>query len=69
MPIYEYECSLCGREFEMILFSSDDESKIECPDCGGTKVKKRMSRPAASHGSCESCSSSGHSCSSCDCCQ
>jgi putative FmdB family regulatory protein len=64
MPIYEYRCKPCGKEFEMIRFSQDDDKEITCPACGKKKVEKVMSLPAGSHGSCQSCSASGPSCSS-----
>ncbi len=63
MPIYEYRCINCGKEFEMIRFSQDDDKEIGCPACGKKKVEKVMSLTAGSHGSCESCSASGPSCS------
>ncbi|MBW2673716.1 MAG: zinc ribbon domain-containing protein, partial [Deltaproteobacteria bacterium] len=34
MPIYEYRCTLCGKEFEMIRFAQDDDKEITCPACG-----------------------------------
>ena len=43
MPLYEYECSACGRRFErMQKFSDPVES---CPACGGS-VEKLVSSPA-----------------------
>lgn len=34
MPIYEYECQLCGHRFERLQHFSDAPLKV-CPDCGG----------------------------------
>jgi putative FmdB family regulatory protein len=42
MPIYEYECACCGQCFEQLVFS-DDEKKINCPQCGKTEVRKLVS--------------------------
>ncbi len=71
MPIFEYECLKCHREFEKIVFGREDG--VECPDCRSGKVRKLMSAAAfkcngnfvstASSGGCSGCSS--HSCSSC----
>jgi len=44
MPLYEYECSACGHQFEVIRkFSDPPEEK--CPKCGGA-VRKLQSAPA-----------------------
>lgn len=41
MPIYEYECSICGKQHEVIQ-RYNDMPLIECPDCGG-HMKKLIS--------------------------
>lgn len=64
MPIYEYRCTLCGREFEMIRPVQDEFKEVACPDCGKKKTEKVISLPSGSHGSCQACSLSGPSCSS-----
>ncbi|MFC1853714.1 zinc ribbon domain-containing protein [candidate division CSSED10-310 bacterium] len=71
MPIYEYKCSDCDTKFEKLVFNQN--TAIECPDCGGKENKKLFSafgfkssgKPTGgSQGSsCASCSST--SCSSC----
>jgi putative FmdB family regulatory protein len=44
MPLYEYECTACGHQFEVIRkFSDPPEDK--CPKCGGP-VHKLQSAPA-----------------------
>jgi putative FmdB family regulatory protein len=40
MPIYEYDCEVCGYKFSQLLMSRD--AKVKCPLCQG-KVKKLMS--------------------------
>ncbi|MBI5491933.1 MAG: zinc ribbon domain-containing protein [Deltaproteobacteria bacterium] len=42
MPIYEYKCKGCGKEFEVIQKFSDAPVK-KCADCGG-KVEKIISQ-------------------------
>ena len=42
MPIFEYTCKKCGKEFERVVFSGD-EKDITCPECKSKDVKKNMS--------------------------
>ena len=44
MPIYEYQCSGCGRVFEVILHI--DGASLSCPVCGDHECKKLMGMPA-----------------------
>jgi putative FmdB family regulatory protein len=44
MPLYEYQCSACGRRFERIQKFSDPPMEV-CPVCGGS-VHKLVSSPA-----------------------
>lgn len=44
MPLYEYECFLCGNRFERIQKVSADPVK-ECPACGGA-VRRLLGVPA-----------------------
>ena len=41
MPIYEYTCERCGKEFECLVFRSDDTP--ECPECNCAKVNRLLS--------------------------
>jgi len=47
MPIYEYRCAPCGREFEELVLRRSDEDDVKCPACGSGGVAREMSRPAA----------------------
>jgi putative FmdB family regulatory protein len=47
MPIYEYSCKACQRDFEELVMRRSDEDDVRCPACKGKRVEKRMSRPAA----------------------
>lgn len=40
MPIYEYGCEDCGREFEALVRS---DTVPECPACHSTKLAKKLS--------------------------
>jgi len=60
MPIYEYACNDCGREFETLVRSG---TTPECPACRSRTLDKKLSVTAAtgitaahSHaGPCGSC--------------
>ena len=43
MPIYEYRCTACAHELEVLQKISDDPL-VECPECGGT-LKRLVSAP------------------------
>ncbi|WP_029896710.1 FmdB family zinc ribbon protein [Desulfohalovibrio reitneri] len=76
MPIFEYKCAACGREFEELVFGDQAPA---CPDCASHDTKKLMSScrhkhgggssgldftpPTGSGGGCSGCS--GGSCSTC----
>jgi len=42
MPIYEFSCCQCGKDFEKLVFGSD-EGKVTCPACGSEDTLKRYS--------------------------
>jgi putative FmdB family regulatory protein len=42
MPIYEYRCSACGHQFE-ILQKISDQPLTECPSCGKSTLAKLVS--------------------------
>jgi putative FmdB family regulatory protein len=43
MPIYEYSCQDCGKQFEKFLRSSTNQDAVECPYCHSTNVQKGFS--------------------------
>jgi putative FmdB family regulatory protein len=45
MPIYEYGCSNCGNQLEVIQKISDLPLK-KCPECGEESLQKQVSAPA-----------------------
>ncbi len=45
MPIYEYQCEACGERTE-VLQKISDEPKVECPACGESALKKKVSAVA-----------------------
>jgi len=44
MPLYEYECFLCGNRFERIQRPTADPVEV-CPECGGS-VRRLLGTPA-----------------------
>jgi len=67
MPIFEFECQSCGKEFETIL--PRDFTEVNCPACDGNEVKKLLSlfgfRSKGSGADMGASGSSSSSCSSC----
>ena len=45
MPLFEYTCGKCGKEFEELVRDPDDA--VACPHCGSKKTEKRLSAFAA----------------------
>lgn len=43
MPVYEYRCEACGKEFDLFVRSAAQRVEPECPRCGSAKVKKAIS--------------------------
>ena len=46
MPIYEYQCYDCKRQFQRLMMGKEDEKNLFCPSCGGRSLKKLISRAA-----------------------
>lgn len=75
MPIYEYCCQACGKQFEYLVIGSDAPTR--CPTCGSETICRQMSacgfyskgrggetvKAAAGASSCSGCSAS--SCAGC----
>ena len=45
MPIYEYQCTECGYQAEVLQKISDDPLK-DCPECGKPTMKKMVTAAA-----------------------
>ncbi len=63
MPIFEFKCGSCGKEFERLVFRSEEDD-VKCPECGSERTTRLPSVFAAcslgsrSHTSCSSSSGS-----------
>ena len=64
MPIYEYACQDCGRQFEKLVRA---DTEPECPQCHSKQLKKQLSvfattasAPDAIPAMAGPCSSCGH---------
>ncbi len=44
MPIYEYRCLSCGRNFQLLILNHLDAEFAACPSCGSGELKKLISR-------------------------
>jgi putative FmdB family regulatory protein len=44
MPIYDYACSKCAEQFEVLVRNGEP---VACPECGSTKLEKLLSAPVA----------------------
>lgn len=42
MPIYEFSCTKCGQQFEMLQKNEAAET-VACPKCGSAEVSKEIS--------------------------
>jgi len=45
MPIYEYQCQDCDERLE-VLQKLSDAPRVECPRCGKSSLKKKVSAAA-----------------------
>ena len=72
MPLYEFQCEACGKQFEELIRSMSDRRRPKCPKCRSARVRKRFSTFAMSGTSrgkggggagCDTCH--GGSCATC----
>src|SRR5688500_18361604 len=44
MPLFEYSCSACQKQFTFLTGVIADNDEPKCPRCGSSDLKKLMSR-------------------------
>lgn len=40
MPIFQYECSKCGKSFEYLKLNWSSDKDLKCPSCGDVHPNK-----------------------------
>jgi putative FmdB family regulatory protein len=43
MPIFEYECAVCGRIAAHVVLGTERKGRPQCPHCGSSRTKRVMS--------------------------
>ncbi len=68
MPLYEYRCTKCGKDYEVIKGFSEDADHDVCPDCKAPAERVFSEAPAVVyHGSGYYCTDHKSGCSDCKC--
>lgn len=65
MPIYEYVCDACGREFEHFARSMTESGPMQCPSCKATNIQKKLSIFASAPGGPQTVTPSPGGCGRC----
>ncbi|MEJ7873237.1 MAG: zinc ribbon domain-containing protein, partial [Rubrobacteraceae bacterium] len=47
MALYEYKCSDCEEQFELMRSMNAADEAAECPDCGGLESRRLISNFAS----------------------
>lgn len=45
MPIYAFECAVCGHQFDRLQKLSDPDPRC-CPDCAAESVRRQVTAPS-----------------------
>jgi putative FmdB family regulatory protein len=46
MPIFEYRCRDCEKQFQHLIMKKGEEAGLECPGCHGRNLKRLISKVA-----------------------
>jgi len=63
MPIYEYHCFKCEKDFEKLVMGNSPQ--VSCPHCGTDQVERKFSSFGIKSGASFSSSIGSSGCSSC----
>lgn len=44
MPIYEYRCRTCKKEFQRLVLKAEEELSFKCPTCEGIRLQRLISQ-------------------------
>ena len=44
MPVYDYMCRKCKKEFEQVLTLKEHEQPVTCPHCGSADVEQEATK-------------------------
>jgi putative FmdB family regulatory protein len=47
MPLFEFVCTTCEQDFEELVRNASATDDVVCPSCGGSEVKKKISKFAS----------------------
>jgi len=62
MPIYEYACQGCGKEFELLVSSERSAELQTCPHCASEQLTRKFSAFATPSSSSQPCPAGGSGC-------
>jgi putative FmdB family regulatory protein len=65
MPLYEFMCDKCGKQFEELFRSLTERRRPRCPHCKSGNVHKMFSTFAMGGGSSKGGGGDGGGCASC----
>ena len=43
MPVYEYDCQDCHKQFELTRSMSESSTRVKCPSCGSDRIERKYS--------------------------
>jgi len=43
MPLFEFHCSSCDRDFEELVRNDDDSDAVRCPHCRSAGITRKLS--------------------------
>lgn len=67
MPLYEFRCNSCRKDFEELIRNETDFQRLECPHCSSRDLRRLLSPFGLnpSPGTVTSFSSGGSACNTC----
>lgn len=44
MPIYEFRCLACGKQFSCLVGMTSESDDLSCPECGSDRAERLVSK-------------------------